>query len=189
MFWKVLPSGLLFLSCTVGAFAAGEGASVSQILRSTPEQDAVARAAQFAVKADPSGFMVRAGAVILQTDLLDPTPAASSQRQAASSDAPVTRILALEFFPDAYVEIEVTSESRPAPGTLSLNGRVQDSDLSIFSMTVTPESYLMTLTDPHSPYLYRVVGDTETGIGRVTEYDPHNRQPVIHSPPLIPPLD
>ncbi|NVZ10781.1 hypothetical protein HW932_16065 [Allochromatium humboldtianum] len=160
---------------------------MSQILRASTEQVAAAREAQSAVKADSSGFMVRAGAVILQTDLLDPATGASSRQRA--SEAPTPKTLALEFFPDAYVEILVTSESRPTPDTLSINGRVSDSDLSTFSMTLTPESYLMTFSDPHSPYLYRVVGDTETGVGRVTEYDPRNRPPVIHSSPIIPPPD
>jgi hypothetical protein len=184
-----LLGGLLLLPLAFGALAAGEGALVSQLLRASTDQGAAAREAQFAVKADPSGFMVRAGAVILQTDLLDPAPATANQQLSASSEALQPKILALEFFPDAYVEIQVTSESRSTPDTLSINGRVPDSDLSTFSMTLTPESYLMTFSDPHSPYLYRVVGDTDTGVGRVTEYDPRNRPPVIHSPSIIPPQD
>lgn len=190
MFWKVLLSGLLVLPCTFGALAAdGEGAVVSQILRSGADQGAAARAAQAAVKADPSGFMVRAGEVILLTDLLDPAPSVASRQNAASSEALPPKTLGLEFFPDAYVEVQVTSESRPTPDTVTINGRVSGNDLSTFSMTLTSESYLMNLSDPDSPYIYRVVGDTETGVGRVTEYDSRKRPPVIHSPPVVPPLD
>ena len=187
MFWKVLLGGLLVLPCTFGALAAeGQGGVVSQILRSGTGEGVTARAAQSAVKADSTGFMVRAGEVILQTDLLDP---ASSRQRSASSEALPSGTLALEFFPDAYIEVQVTAESRPSPDTVTISGRVAGSDLSSFSMTLTPESYLMNFSDPSSPYLYRVVGDTETGVGRVTEYDSRKRPPVIHSPPVVPPLD
>ena len=190
MFWKVLLSGLLALPSAFSALAAnGDGTAVSQILRSSAGPGVTDRAAQSAAKADPSGFMVRAGEVILQTDLLDPASSASSQSRAVSAAVLPPKILALEFFPDAYIEVQVTSESRPTPHSVTINGRVAGSDLSTFSMTLTPESYLMSFSDPDSPYLYRVVGDTESGVGRVTEYDSRRRPPVIHSSPVIPPLD
>ena len=95
--------------------------------------------------------------------------------------------LTLDFFPDVSVEIVVSSESRPSFDVLSITGHAAGSELAIFSMTVTTKSYLMTFDNPETARIYRVVGETSTGIGEVIEIDRRAMPPIIHSSPIIPP--
>lgn len=163
--------------------------AVLEILRANITPQTTAQRTQLSNAQQADRGITRTGSVTLGADLLSP-PMTSAARHAAQPDATlVSRSLAVEFFPDAYVEVVVSSESRPSPNTLSINGQAPDTDLSTFSLTLTPESYLITFSDPHSDALYRVVGETETGIGTVTEYNRRNQPAVIHEPPLIPPLD
>lgn len=187
----ILRGGYAAAFLAVAMLLPGLGAAsdaMLDILRSSASSPSSGLKAEGSVKAPAESFATRTGDVILGTDRLLPMAGAAG-RQSFAPGSLASRSLAVEFFPDAYVEIVVASESRPDPNTLSLNGHLPDSDLSTFSLTVTPETYLMTFSDPNGVYLYRVTGDTETGIGQVTEYDLRNRPAVIHSTPLIPPLD
>jgi len=171
-----------------GLSAAQANDAMLEILRSSSGSPSSGLKTQDSVSGEADSFTTRTGDVMLEADLLLPKAGAAGWRSVQPGTL-ASRSLAVEFFPDAYVEVIVATESRPDPNTLSINGHVLDSDLSTFSLTVTPETYLMTFSDPNGVSLYRVVGDTETGIGKVTEYDLRNRPDVIHSSPLIPPLD
>lgn len=181
---------MLMLSlASAGVFAAGNDAPVMQVLRAIPASESQALGgAAASVAAPPDAYRVRTGAVALQTDAFLPATS-SAVRGLASSASFSSQTLALELFPDTYVEVEVSSESHPAPDVVSLNGRVPGSALSTFAMTVTPDGYLMTFDDPAQPYRYRVVGDSATGVGQVTEYDLRNAPPVLYAPPLVPPVE
>lgn len=61
--------------------------------------------------------------------------------------------------------------------------------MATFSLTVTPESYLITFDDSDSRVRYRVVGDTETGVGEVTEIDLRNMPVTLDEPSPVPPAN
>ncbi|QIK36793.1 hypothetical protein GWK36_00915 [Caldichromatium japonicum] len=183
-----LLAGLFLI---LGASTAGEtGKGTAVLLRALPAQTDLVQQEQAEVQADPTGFLVRAGEVILETDLLAAFMPGNLQSPAAAALRTPTRpqILALEFFPDAYIEVEVTSEDRADPQTLALYGRVPGVELATLTLTLTPESYFITFTDPHSTAMYRVVGANQSGEGRVIEYDLSKRPPVFEAAPLIPPV-
>ncbi len=139
-------------------------------------------------RADAEPFVTRTGVVVLETSRF----LSSSFQTEPQTGIPPSfqrRSLTLTFFPDVSVEIEISADSRPSPEILSLNGRLAGQELATWSLTVTPESYLITYDDPQTTYLYRVVGDSETGLGRVTEIDRRDMPPVLHLPPLVPPVN
>ncbi len=129
--------------------------------------------------------ILRTGAVSLAVDrFLSEPPEGGRPRATATSfhDA----LLSIAFFPDKKFAIRVDSDSRPRSDAFILLGRIQDQELASFSMTVTPESYLITLQDLDEAILYRVVGSSETGMGMVTEIDLSRIPPIEYLPPVIP---
>lgn len=97
------------------------------------------------------------------------------------------RRLLLSFFNDSEIEVMVNTESRSSQGTVSLNGNQTEGGISTFSMTVTSGTYLITYQDMEKKMVYRVVGDVETGDGRVIEVDLSKMPPVYDEEPLVPP--
>lgn len=97
------------------------------------------------------------------------------------------RRLILSFFNDSEIEVRVNTESRSPQGTVSLNGNQTEGGISTFSMTVTSGTYLITYQDMEKQMTYRVVGDVESGDGRVIEVDLSKMPPVYDVEPLVPP--
>ena len=129
--------------------------------------------------------VLRTGLVELSVDTFLPIPRGLQVRMATPA-ALKGRGLSLRFFPDSQFGVVVESESRPKPDVLSLSGRVTNQPVSTFTMTVTQESFLITLQDLETATLYRVIGDTETGLGRLTEIDIRKMPPIEYLPPVIP---
>ncbi len=117
----------------------------------------------------------------------DPRSASRATRQAppAARAAPAPTRLRLGLFADAQIEVDLSAQSHPTPEVLSLSGRAPGHDIDSFTLTMTPESYLITYADPDSSLLYRVVGDSTTGQGQVTEIDRDRLPPRLHEPPLV----
>ncbi|MDJ0623040.1 MAG: hypothetical protein QNJ17_08740 [Desulfocapsaceae bacterium] len=133
-------------------------------------------------------YINRKGAVQFAADAFLPKSKETGRRMAASASFR-GRGLALSFFPDRVFDIEINAESRPKPNILSMNGRGRGKNISSFSITVTPEQYIINYQDLETATLYRVVGDTATGRGQVTEIDLKKVPPAYDAPPLIPPTD
>jgi len=131
-------------------------------------------------------YVKRVGGVSFAADLLLPRSKESGKRMAPEASFR-QRILTVSFFADRAFNIQVDSQARPKAQILSLSGHLEGSELATFSLTVTPESYLMKLQNLETATVYRVVGDTETGEGRVTEIDLREMPPMKHRPPLVPP--
>lgn len=94
--------------------------------------------------------------------------------------------LNISFFNDQNVQIVVDSESRSKDNILSLGGHKNENVISTFSMTISDESYLITYHDLDNGLVYKVVGDIETGMGKVTEIDLKKLPPVFDSEPIVP---
>lgn len=133
-------------------------------------------------------YVNRKGAVQFRADAFLPKSKATGKRMAASASFR-GRGLALSFFPDRVFDIEIKAESRPKPNVLSMNGRARGKNISTFSITVTPEQYIINYQDLETATLYRVVGDTESGHGQVTEIDLKKVPPAYDAPPRVPPAN
>lgn len=133
-------------------------------------------------------YINRTGTVAFNADLFLPRSAETNQRTATSASFRSNQFN-LFFFPGQSFSIVVDSESRPNPNTLLIGGHLYNSDFSTFSLTITPESYLINLQVPGAATVYRVVGNTQTGDGRVTEIDLHKMPPILDGPSPIPPQD
>lgn len=131
-------------------------------------------------------YVKRVGGVSFAADLLLPRSKETGKRMAPEASF-LQRDLTVSFFSDREFHIQVDSQARPKEHILSLNGHLEGSELATFSLTVTPESYLIKLQNLDTATVYRVVGDTETGEGRVTEIDLREMPPMKHLPPLAPP--
>lgn len=134
-------------------------------------------------------YISRIGQVVFTAkELFSPQPATDMEGSKMSKSLMQSELM-LSFFPDQDFRIIVDSESTSESDILSLGGRLNSAAFSTFSMTVTTDTYLMTFQDVDNGMTYKVVGDMETGIGRVTEYDLTKLPPVYDGPPIIPPLE
>ncbi len=131
-------------------------------------------------------FVTRVGTVMLDANSLLPEVSATSQRTSEPASLQQRR-LRLGFFPDQNVVVVVDAETRPAADILNLGARREGEDLGTLSMTVTRDSYVMTFEDLPAARVYRVQGQTQTGVGEVTEIDLRKMPPVLYSPPIIAP--
>ena len=133
------------------------------------------------------GYINRIGQVVFTAkDLFSAQPVTDMEENEIAQSLLQSELM-LSFFPDQDFRIIVDSESALGKDILSLGGRLHSAAFSTFSMTVTNDTYLMTLQDVDNGMIYKVVGDMETGLGRVTEYDLTKLPPVYDGPPIIPP--
>lgn len=132
---------------------------------------------------DDTSYINRIGNVSLDVNLFFPISDKTGVRTAAQQGFSNSN-MSVSFFPDEQYIIYINSESRPQEDILSLNGHILDHELGTFSMTITSESFLITLQDMNKSFVYRVIGDTETGHGQVTEIDLPKMPPILYSPPM-----
>lgn len=187
--WRLkLLAGLLFgclLTITTGSGQAGK----SERIQALQPAVVVANSHKQASSGDQEHqYINRKGAVQFAADAFLPKSRETGRRMAASASFR-GRGLALSFFPDRSFDIEINAESRPKPDILSMNGRGSGKNISSFSITVTPEQYIINYQDLETATLYRVVGDTATGSGQVTEIDLKKVPPAFGAPPLVPSTD
>ncbi len=131
-------------------------------------------------------FVTRTGTVMFAVEQIVATDDRRGDLDTASASLR-SRAMVLEFFPGISFTVIVDAQVGPQPEVLALSARRETDSLSTVSITVTPDSYLMTLQDLEKATVYRVVGDTQTGIGVVTEIDLKRMPPVLYSPPVVPP--
>ena len=130
-------------------------------------------------------YVNRIGLVTFAVDTFLPKAVQTGAR-VASSRTFLKAPLPVAFFTDKQFTIVVAGESRPCREVLSLTGKIEGQEISTFTMTVTPESYLISLQDLQNATVFRVVGNTESGLGQVAEIDLRKMPPKRYLPPLIP---
>ena len=175
----LLSFGLLFSG------SAGAGNSMDILWAATDAAATTQNPADTATQPEEP-YINRVGPVTFNTELFLPRSAETGQRNLARSSFRNNQ-LNLFFFQGQSFSVMVDSESRPNADTLLIGGRLYNKDFSTFSLTITPESYLMTLQDLGAATIYRVVGDTQTGTGRVTEIDLRKMPPIVDGTPRISP--
>lgn len=93
------------------------------------------------------------------------------------------------FFQDKRFDVIVESENRLENNTILFSGKIINAELSTMTITVTPETYIINIQDMDNSMLYRVVGNTSTGIGVVVEIDQKKLPPMMGLPPLVTPTN
>ena len=133
------------------------------------------------------GYITRRGAVKLDVDQLLPQMPANFVKEESlkSAFSFVQQTFVMDFFPDRSILIIIDQESHPSQGVVSLSAHTIDQDIATVSMTITEESYLITFQDVETNTLYRVVGNSVTGVGSVTEIDISQLPQQIHLPSII----
>ncbi len=179
----VFLSLCLALFCIFSATAHAQGSEI-EALRPVIQTSELNKEAVPVQAAEP--YVNRVGAVAFAADVFLPRKTPDTGARAAASRAFKGHVLSISFFPGEGFTILVDSESRPQREILSLNGKLQGQDMATFSLTVTPESFLILLQDLDTATVFRVVGDTESGLGQVTEIDLRKMPPRRYLPPIIP---
>ena len=105
-------------------------------------------------------------------------------RQSVTSDSLVDKIIKVGLFDNAAFTVKIETESRPRPDLVSVTGRVIGEDMSTFTLTVSEESYLMSVDNAKANIRYMVKGDPETGNGIVTEINLYELPRTIDLPPI-----
>ncbi|MDO8947788.1 MAG: hypothetical protein Q7U88_11630 [Desulfocapsaceae bacterium] len=178
------PISILFLAaCLLWPSPAVAGAEKRISILSPLESQADQTNMASAQHVEP--YINRVGAVSFATDLFLPISAAGNR--VATDASFLGNALSVSFFPGLDFNIIVDSEARPQPNVVSMSGHLQGADLSTFSMTVTTEGYMITLQNLDTATVYRVVGNTKTRAGQVTEIDLTKMPPILYTPPIVPP--
>jgi hypothetical protein len=172
----------LALFCIFSAAAHAQGSEIEILLPFIPTSE-LNKDVSPTQAAEP--YVNRIGMVSFAADVFLPRTVEKDTR-VASPKPFKGAALVISFFADKRFMVMVNHEARPKPEVLSLNGSIQGQDISTFSMTVTPESFLIFLQDLDTATVFRVVGDTESGLGRATEIDLRKMPPRHYLPPLIP---
>lgn len=128
--------------------------------------------------------VIRQGQVLLATDFFFPADVRGERRAALRPFR--GRKLGLTIFADRQFTLVLDGETR-RDDVLSVTGRLKDHELSTFSLTVGPETYVLHLQDMESGTLYRVVGETDSGVGMAVTQDLTVPPGFTYSEPLVPP--
>ncbi len=92
--------------------------------------------------------------------------------------------LVISFFSGQEITVIVDYESHSENNVISLGGHQIDSDMSTFTMTMAEGHYLIRYQDLNNAIAYKVVGNTETGLGIVTEIDLTKIPPIYDADPV-----
>lgn len=171
---------------TVKSSLANPG-NLLKLLNSTPALNGEASSQTSQEQIEP--YLNRSGEVYLGASEIFRSELVRSPNNSLDKTSFKGTHLLMSFFPEREIVVVVDSDFRTANNAISLGGHQIDSNISTFSMTITQEKYLITYQDLVNAVSYRVVGDVETGIGKVVEIDLKKLPPMYDSSPVIPPRD
>lgn len=175
-------------------FAASLAAAADQIILLTPDKSG-ALSDSATIRKQGEEYIQRTGAVMFAAKGLLPGDTGTTPPEEPVSDGNraegglAGKVMLVSFFTDKDVAVTVDSESKPGDNILSVRGRQKSAAFSAFTMTITDESYIISFQDAVSGLVYKVVGNSVTGVGKVTEIDPNKLPPVYDSEPIMPPVD
>jgi hypothetical protein len=120
---------------------------------------------------------IRRGGITLTQDILPkPSETADHRTSVAVSKG---ETVSVRLFDDVSYDVDIDSTTHHKNGTISVRGKIRDHNMGTVVTTVGPEGFLMTVHDMKRSRLYRVTGDSQTGVGSVTEIDTRKMPPVI----------
>ena len=143
-----------------------------------------------AARRQNDGFMVRQGAVMFKPGNELSDRMSHQMRNGSGQQHQLHhQRLNLGFFDDAQFEFVIDSATQPTADTLAITAHRPTATLSTLSLTLSDAHYLITFTDPDSGQIYRVVGESASGLGTVTQLNSAARGRVIRPDALRPPQD
>lgn len=120
---------------------------------------------------------MRRGGIALSQDIL-PKSSSAGERRSSVAVSRGERV-SIRLFDDVSYDVDIDSTTHHKNGAVSISGKIRDQGMGTVVTTVGPESFLMTVQDMKRSRLYRVKGDSRTGVGTVTEIDTGKIPPVI----------
>lgn len=120
---------------------------------------------------------IRKGEITLSKDML-PKPSKTADKRPAVAISKGEKV-SIRLFDDVSYDVDIESTTRHKNGAVSISGKIRGHGMRTVVTTVGPDSFLMTVHDMKRSRLYRVAGDSMTGIGLVTEIDTGKMPPVI----------
>ena len=124
-------------------------------------------------------YEIRKGGIALSQDLL-PEPSGKADRRTTAAVALMKgETVSIRLFDDVSYDVDIDSTTHHKNGTFSISGKIRGHGMGTVVTTVGPEGFLMTVQDMKRSRLYRVTGDSRTGVGSVTEIDTTRMPPVI----------
>ena len=120
---------------------------------------------------------IRRGGIALSQDIL-PNPRDARDSRHAATVSKGERV-SIRLFDDINYDVDIDSTTHHKNGAVSISGKIRDHRMGTVVTTVGPDSFLMTVHDMNRSRLYRVTGDSRTGVGSVTEIDTGKMPPVI----------
>ena len=169
---------IMMCALAIPAFAGGGALPVM-----TPLQEDAGGGVERGARVKAKGEL-RKGKVMLATDYF--FPAGKQGKREAAKRLFKGRSVTLTFFDGQEYHIKLDAERR-TDALISVSGRLEGHDLSSFSLTVGPETYVLDLQDLDAGILYNVVGETANGLGTVRAIDVKEAPPFTYSKPLFPP--
>jgi hypothetical protein len=173
------------LVLTISAVTCPAANDTQKIIALTPAT-ASNKVSANSVQEEDKVYIKRRGEVSFAADTFLPKSSVTGKRAAAEASFK-GRALSVSFFPEQTFNIDVSHDTRPKKEMLSVNGKGRSKKLSTFSMTVTEDNYIMNYQDLDTATLYRVIGNTQTGLGIVTEIDLEKLPASYDLPARIPP--
>ena len=124
-------------------------------------------------------YEIRKGGVAISQELL-PEPSGKADRRSIAAVALMKgETVAIRLFDDVSYDVDIDSTTHHKNGTFSISGKIRGHGMGTVVTTVGPEGFLMTVQDMKRSRLYRVTGNSRTGVGSVTEIDTTRMPPVI----------
>ena len=157
-----------------------------QLMQPSAPVAAAAYSAEYAAQEPSEPHSSRRGRVTINTAIFEQALIHTDIEREAAPDLSVQQLL-LSFFSGKDFSITVDSATRSKNNILNVRGTVGAHPISSFTMTIGPDSYLLTLQDLDSTFVYRVVGDMGTGVGEVQEIDLSKMPAIYDSEPVVRP--
>jgi hypothetical protein len=127
----------------------------------------------YSEKSDPTkNYEKRKGHIEFSSNILYP------QTQMKVNDT-----LKITFFNDTQYEVIIESIVYNQNNTISISGKIKNTEFSTFLLTLNSEGFIITLKDLKQNYEYHAIGSVSNQIGAVTEIDVSKTPPKIYLPP------
>jgi len=131
----------------------------------------------FKIREPLKSHEIRKGGITLSPDIFPKPSGKADHRSAVAVSKGET--VSIRLFNDVSYDVDIDSTTHHKNGAVSISGKIRDHSMGTVVTTVGPEGFLMTVQDTKRSRLYRVSGDSRTGMGSVTEIDIRNMPPVV----------
>lgn len=186
VWWNIFLVTLFVSVLTNNGIGCAAGGGPLQLMQPSVPVAAGAHSAENGVQKPSEPHVSRRGTVTINTAIFEQGLIVTNEKRKSAANFSSQQLL-LSFFSGKDFSITVDSASRSKKNIMNVRGTVGGHPISSFTMTVGLDSYILTLQDLDSSFVYRVVGNMETGVGQVQEIDLSKMPPVYDSAPVVRP--